>query len=67
MIKGIKKFVIFTLFALCYSMQYQRGEQRFERIGKGLSLTASRIGVSTAEAKCCPAGSIGVRDDGTCY
>ena len=59
MVKKIKKFVVFILFSMVFQLihnKIQSGES-----DQGLKL------IPSAEARCCPAGSTRLDDNGNCY
>ena len=62
MVKKVKRFLIFFLFSMLYSLtsrqvSYQKGTQT-PVIGKG---SLFQFAGSSADAKCCPPGSTGIR------
>lgn len=59
MVKKIKRFMVFCLFGMFYSLLGGK-------IAKQYHHRLPVIEENTAEAKCCPAGSVSLDRDGNC-
>jgi len=62
MVKKVKRFIVFVLFSLFFQLLHVKtsdGTNEGQNIGP-------RLGVPSAEAKCCPPGSTGLNRNGEC-
>ena len=62
MVKRVKRFVLFVLFSLVFQLIHNRVA---EGTGEGEKF-GIKVGIPSAEAKCCPAGTKRLDSKGNC-